>query len=78
MTLPPKIRKRIQAGVDDEDHIASLSAISSIRTPARDIFLSAEVDDAIPPPPGCDKNLGFIKEHLIILSGDSALPSLKL
>jgi hypothetical protein len=55
-----KIKQRIDIGVDFQDDITASSAIPSIRTTSRLVFLTVEMDHPIATPPGFNVNFCFV------------------
>ncbi len=87
--LVPEVVQRIERAVGDHDDIATISAISTIWATKRNVFLPAEVDEAVATLPSGDKDpylvyeivshsdcrLGFAEDSDVLISPSGWCPS---
>jgi hypothetical protein len=62
-------RQRVEGGAHFEDHVAAAPAVAPVGSAARDVFLAAEVDHAIPALAGFNFDFCLIYEHGSIING---------
>ena len=61
--MVPEVHQRVDLGIDEEDHIAAVSAVAAGRAAVGHVFLAAKCHGAIAAVAGFYTNLGCIEKH---------------